>query len=183
MSIKRTIAVIAQLAVDGVIKNYAITGAIAALNYLEPALTEDVDVLVSLDDFGAHSSGLLLLGPLESALAQRGYATRSDVGVIVEGWPVQFIPVASPLDEESLRDAVEVEIDPAAPAVVRMLRPEHIVAKAVSIGRLKDLARAEAFLDQDAVDLEALRAVLQRFNLTDEWRSFCMKAGRTDPLL
>ena len=182
MSIKRALAVISNLAKEGVIKNYAITGAVAALNYIEPTLTEDVDVLVSLEDFGAHASGLLLLGPLEEALAKRGYSARSDVGVIVEDWPVQFIPVASPLDEEALREAIDVQIDGDQGTSVRMLRPEHVVAKAISIGRFKDLSRAEAFLDQNAVDLDALRALLRRFGLDDAWRTFCIKAGRTDPL-
>ena len=32
---------------DGVIGRYAIAGAVAAYNYIEPTLTEDLDILVS----------------------------------------------------------------------------------------------------------------------------------------
>jgi hypothetical protein len=40
-----------------------------------------------------------------------GYTERSDVGYMIEGWPVQFLPVASALDEEALEKANELDID------------------------------------------------------------------------
>lgn len=47
MSMRSTIAVVANLAEQGVIENYAIADAVAALNYIEPLLTVDLDVLMS----------------------------------------------------------------------------------------------------------------------------------------
>lgn len=182
MSMRKAIEVIASLAQRGVIQNYAITGAVATLAYIEPALTEDLDILVSVSHFEQHPSGLILLTPIEAALAEIGYAQRSDVGLVVEGWPVQFIPVASALDEASLHEAIEYELEDDAPFKARILRPEHLVAKAISLGRLKDLARVEAFLDQRAVELGALKAVLEHFDLVGNWRAFCIKSGRADPL-
>jgi len=61
-------------------------------------------------------------------------------------------------------------------------RAEHIVATAVKLGRLKDWARIEAFLNQKAVDLTALRDVLERHALMDAWKNFCLKSGIKDPL-
>ena len=58
---------------------------------------------------------------------------------------------------------------------------EHVVAIAVKLGRLKDLARVQAFLEQGAVDMAALRDVLHRHNLMTNWLSFCAKAGIEDP--
>ncbi len=179
MTMRKAIEVVAQLAARGVIKNYAITGAVAALAYIEPISTQDLDILVSVGDFSGTQSGLLLLSPIESALAELGYNERRDVGVVVEGWPVQFIPAASELDEESLRDAALTQI---GPTTARVLKPEHIVAKAISVGRLKDLARVETFLNTNAVDLPALKAVIVRHGLKDAWRAFCLKSGRTDAL-
>jgi hypothetical protein len=181
MTMRAAIEVVAKLAQDGVIKDYAITGAVAALFYTQPALTEDLDILVSVADFEQRGSGLILLTPIESALAAMGYPNRTDVGILVEGWPVQFLPVASPLDAESLKLAAEVDVG-SPPFKARVLRAEHIVAKAVSLGRLKDLARVEMFLEQGVVNLDALRQVLVRFALVDAWKSFCAKAGKTDPL-
>jgi len=183
MSIRRTIGVVTKLAEQGVIRQYAIAGAVAALNYIEPTFTEDLDILVSIADF-EQKSGLILLTPIEKALAELGYNQRTDVGISVEGWPVQFLPVASALDEEALEKAIELEIDltDSLPLKARCLRAEHVVAIAIKLGRLKDLARVQAFLEQKAVDLTALKEVLERHHLMDKWLSFCFKADIENPL-
>lgn len=180
---RKTLEVITQLAAQGVIKDYAIAGAVASLYYLEPMLTEDVDVLVSIGGLGQRSSGLVLLTPIETALAQMGYAERTDVGIRIEGWPVQFLPVGSDLDEAALAEANEIDMDGAPPLTVRVLSPEHVVAKAVTIGRAKDFARVQAFLAEKAVDLPKLKALLERFNLVPAWSAFCFKTGRQNPFL
>jgi hypothetical protein len=184
MSMRKTIEVVTKLAEQGVIKRYAIAGAVAALNYIQPTLTEDLDILVSIAGFEERPSGLLLLTPIEKALAGMGYTQRSDVGLMIEGWPVQFLPVASALDEEALEQAIELDIDLIGnpPLKARSLRAEHVVAIAVKLGRLKDLARVQAFLEQKAVDLAALKDVLKRHGLMENWQSFCFKAGIENPL-
>ncbi len=184
MTLRKSIEVVARLAEAGVIGNYAIAGAVAALNYIQPTLTEDLDILISVDAFEKRASGLLLLGPIDAALAAMGYTARTDVGYDIEGWPVQFLPVGSPLDEEGLEQAVELDIgdSAAAPFKARCLRAEHVVAIALKVGRLKDLARIEAFLEQKAVDQGALKNVLDRHNLMEAWQSFCLKAGRANTL-
>jgi hypothetical protein len=184
MSMRKTIEVITTLAERSIFKSYAIAGAVAALNYIEPTLTEDLDILISLAGFESHRSGLILLTPIEKALKEMGYTDRSDVGFMIEGWPVQFLPAASPLDEEALEEAIEIEIEPAGrpPLKVRCLRAEHLVAIATRVGRLKDLARVQAFLEAKAVDLSALKDILVRHGLMDNWRSFCFKAGIENPL-
>src|SRR5436309_15703686 len=102
MSLRRTIEAVTQLAEKGAVKQYAIAGAVAALNYIQPTLTEGLDILVSTADFEERNSGLILLSPIEAPLARMGYTERSDVGILIEDWPVQFLPVASALDEEAL---------------------------------------------------------------------------------
>src|SRR5262249_45987017 len=156
---------VTKLAEQDAIKQYAITGAVAALNYIQPTLTEDLDILVSMADFGEHK-GLILLTPIENALAKMGYTERSAMGIRIENWPVQFLPVASSLDEEALVNAVEVDYKGTGGAFkTRVLRPEYLVATALKVGRLKDLARIDAFVEEKAVDLSALKAVLKRFDL------------------
>jgi hypothetical protein len=56
------------------------------------------------------------------------------------------------------------------------------VAIAVKLGRLKDLARVQTFLEQGAVDLVLLRGVLERHDLMSNWRIFFAKAAIADPL-
>lgn len=183
MSLRATIGVINQLQEQGVIRRYAIAGAVAALNYIQPTLTEDLDVLISVDDFHTRKSGLLLLTPIEEALAAMGFEQWTDVGYMVGDWPIQFLPVSSPLDEESLAQAVDIDIgdEGSPPCRARCLRAEHVVATALKVGRLKELARIDAFLSQNAVDLEALNGVSMRHGLMDSWRAFCVKAGKKNP--
>jgi hypothetical protein len=184
MSMRKTLEVITKLAERGVFRSYAIAGAVAALNYIEPTLTEDLDILISVADFESHKSGLLLLTPIEKALTEMGYTHRSDVGFVIEGWPVQFLPVTSPLDEEALEKAIEIEVESAnqPPLNVRCLSAEYLVAIAVRVGRLKDLARVQAFLEAKAVDLPALSDILVKHGLMHNWLSFCSKAGIENPL-
>ena len=184
MSLRKTIQVVTKLAEQGTIQRYAIAGAVAALNYIEPSLTEDLDILVSIAHFEKRQSGLILLAPIEKALADMGYAERTDVGILIDEWPVQFLPVASALDEEAWDRAIELEIDLAGdpPLKARGLTAEHVVAIAVKLGRLKDLARVQAFLEQGAVDLATLKDVLQRHDLMKQWLSFCAKADIENPL-
>ncbi len=80
MSLRRTIEIVTRLANAGAIKGYAIAGAVAALNYIQPTLTEDPDVLVSVGHFERRPSGLILLGPIEEALVRQGRDCRSAQG-------------------------------------------------------------------------------------------------------
>ncbi len=184
MTLRITVEIVAKLAEKGVISSYAICGAVAALNYIQPTLTEDLGVLISIEGFEKRASGLLLLGPIEKALAEMGYTERTNLGHMIEGWPVQFLPVGSALDEEALEKAVELDLAERGerPLKVRCLSAEHIVATALKVGRLKDLARVQAFLEQKAVDLDRLKEVLERHSLMAAWREFCLKAAIENPL-
>src|SRR4051794_7937499 len=133
MSLRNAIAVIAQLAAAGTIGNYAVAGAVAALNYIQPTLTEDLDILISVDAFAKSSSGLLLLSPIERALASLGYHEKTDLGYMIEDWPVQFLPAASELDSEALAQAIEIDLAVRGeePIKIRSLSAEHVVATAL----------------------------------------------------
>ena len=164
----RTITVLNNMVENGIIRRYAIGGTVAAMNYLEPALTEDVDVLISFDN--PSPSGLVTLGPIVAWLGSKGYSEWQKEGLIVEGWPVRFLPVADSLDLEAIEQAVMAE-DPfgtEAPISTWMLSAEHVVATALKTGRPKDLVRISAFLDTDAVDLDLLGDILDRHGLRDK---------------
>jgi hypothetical protein len=169
---------------DGIIRTYAVTDAVAALNYLEPVMTSDLDILVSLEEFDAKSrAGLVILDSVFGYLQKAGYTEFRHEGIVIEGWPVQFLPVASDLDREGLAQAIEVELEDSGGGElrVRMLRAEHIVANALRVGRPKDKIRIGQFLDEDAVDLAALSAVLDRHGLRAPWARYCAETGRPDP--
>src|SRR5881397_387245 len=89
---------------DGVIERYAIGGAVGATFYLEPIATLDVDVFISF----RPESGRLRVNPqaIFDYLKARG-GTMEGEYIVIAGWPVQFLPAASPLVEEALAQAVE----------------------------------------------------------------------------
>ena len=176
MSISETISVINQMEADGVVGRYAIGGAVAAINYLEPALTEDLDILVSFDDQLKESkSGLVTLGPIIKYLADKGFQEFRNEGIVVSGWPVQFLPVAKPLDSEGLAEAITVDFRIDAETIIkcRILRAEHLIATALDVGRPKDYVRITQFVEAKAFDAAYLRDVLERHNLIAKWQSFC----------
>jgi hypothetical protein len=185
VGMKQTLDVINRMEADGVIGRYAIAGAVAAYNYIEPALTNDLDILVSFDALATEGkTNSISLRPVFSYLKKKGYDEHREEGIVIEGWPVQFLPVASQLDLEALAQAgdVDIEINKAAGSVrTRILRPEHIVANALRVGRPQDFIRVTQFLQEQAVDLIALCALLERHKLKGEWQSFCQRARIDDP--
>jgi hypothetical protein len=182
--IRDTFKVLNRMVTDGIVGRYAVAGAVAALNYLEPTLTQDLDILIAVEEIRDRpKTGLVTLEPIFAYLRASGYSQFAGEGIVVEGWPVQFLPVASPLDAEGLAQAINIEIETdEGPLLVPTLRPEHIVATALRVGRSKDRVRIIQFLESDAVDLKALHSVLQRHNLMEEWRRFCVSTGISDPL-
>ncbi len=179
--LKGAFQVINGMVADGIIRKYAVAGAVATLNYIEPTVTEDLDILVSVDEFQGRAGGIATIRPLISYLADRGYTTFKEEGIVIEGWPVQFLPVANELDAEGLDQAVEVEIaGSSAPIKITTLRAEHLVATALKIGRPKDRERILRFVEEKAVDLSALRDVLSRHNLLEAWSKFCAQVGVRD---
>ncbi|HYT50454.1 MAG TPA: hypothetical protein VEL78_08690 [Pyrinomonadaceae bacterium] len=161
---KETFAVINQMVADGAIENYAIAGAIGAMFYVEPFSTEDLDVFVLTPD-----DRLVIYLPGWEYLKARGYSEIRKEGIVVEGWTVQFMPVNNPLEREAYVNAQELDYDGIN---VRVVLPEHLVAIMLKVGRLRDLARVEMFLNQKEVDLDALEEVIQQHDLSNKWVEF-----------
>ena len=185
MGMKQTLDVINRMEADGIIGRYAIAGAVAAYNYIEPSVTDDLDILIAFDaPGGRRRSGLITLGPILSYVSAQGYSKFQNEGILIEGWIVQFIPVANDLDAEALAraDEVDIEIDPRQGSVTtRVLRPEYIVATALRVDRPKDRIRIIQFLEEEAVDISALCDVISRHDLITAWRVFCSRTGIADP--
>ena len=183
MGMIETIKVINKMEADGVIGRYAIGGAFAASYYVEPTLTEDLDILLSFEVGASQKkSGLVTLQPIFSYLKEKGYADFRKGGIVIEGWPVEFIPVADDLDTEALAGAKDVDIDASAGIVrTRVLTPEHIVAICVRVGRAKDFIRITQFLEGNLLDMPLLCTILDRHELTQSWQSFCFRNSLSDP--
>jgi len=162
---EKTLAVINQLEQAGLIGRYAIGGAVAATRYIEPIQTYDLDIFVILP---VLPSGLISLTPIYSDLTQRGYAPQGEC-IVIEGWPVQFLPVYNPLTEEALAQAMDVEFGSTP---TRVLSAEHLTAIMLETGRPKDHARLIQFFEFNALDRAVLERIVAQHGLTLKWETF-----------
>jgi len=158
--------VLNQMVADGAIEDYALAGAVGAMFYVEPFSTHDIDVLIVIPE----TEGKLIAElPGWKYLSSRGYSEIRGEGIVVEDWPVQFLPVSDDLEHEAYLNATNQTLDNVT---VRVVQPEHLVAMMLKVGRLKDFARIQMFLSQDAINSELLEDILQRYDLNDKWNEF-----------
>jgi len=160
---KETLKVLNGMLKAGIFHRYAIGGAVAAIYYLEPIDTVDLDIFVQLEVSGSELS---ILDPLYEYLCARGYRARGEF-VEIEGMPVQFLPVFNPLTEEAVAKAQPIKY---ARVTAFIMRPEHLVAIMLDTGRAKDYLRIAMFLEQRAVNLRSLMPVLRRHGLAEKWK-------------
>lgn len=159
---KRVIQLLNRLVSEGVVRQYAIGGAVGAFYYIEPTLTEDLDVFV---DLGKALSDLAPLSDLHRTLSELGYMPERDA-VRIDNYPVQFLPVFNALIAEAVELAATVEIQREP---MRVMTAEHLVAIMLDTGRTKDFLRISMFIEQQAINLSQLIAILERHSLTDKW--------------
>ena len=145
-----------DLIAAGLIKDYALGGALAAIYYVEPFTTYDADII-----FIAAEEGLTAGIPaIYAHLQKRGWRVERE-HLLVKDFPVQFLAAAG-LTEEAVREARAIQYEGVR---AKVFRPEHIIAIAASVGRHKDLARIEQLLGQTEVDRTLLDDILARYKL------------------
>ncbi len=145
-----------ELVAAKLIGDYALGGALAAIYYVEPFTTYDADIFFIPADKSLTAGVPAIYEHLQS----RGWQGRGE-HLLLKGFPVQF-RAAHGLTEEAVREAQRIEYE-GVPA--KVFRPEHIVAIAASVGRLKDLARIEQMPQQADLDKTLLDEILRRYNL------------------
>ena len=174
MAIEATLKVLNDMEAAGVLGEHAIGGAVAAFLYIEPGATFDLDVFTAWKP--AHGS-LLTPQPLYEYLMNRGYGDYEMEAIIIEGWAVQFLPLGTPLLEEALIQAVDIQIKGVP---TRVFTREHLMAISLQTGRPKDMARLLQFIEEGSADMEQFAEILQRHMLLRAWNAF--KARYLPPL-
>jgi hypothetical protein len=146
-----------ELVSVGLIKDYALGGALAAIHYVEPFTTYDADIFFIPATDSTLSAGI---PAIYSHLQSKGWRVERE-HLLVNDFPVQFL-AASGLTEEAVRNATPIEYE-GVPA--KVFRPEYIIAIAASVGRHKDLARIEQLLKHAKIDKTLLDDILRRYKL------------------
>jgi len=159
-----TIKVINKLMKEGLIKSYAIGGGIAVIFYAEPILTYDLDILfIPMTD-----EHLISLSPIYNHLKRKGYRIDKE-HIIIEGIPVQVIPVYNELVKEAVENAVEIRYKKIK---TWTLKPEYLIAIMLQTFRPKDKERIIKLIDEAKIDLKYLREILKRHGLNKRYDNF-----------
>ena len=168
---ERVLQVLNQMQADGVVENYAIGGGIAAIYYIEPYDTKDLDIFIPVSAVTVGKAGLLSLQPIYSYLANLGYRAVKE-GVLIEDWLVQFIPVSESTQEEALINARDAKYGNTK---TRVFSPECLAAELLRSGRLKDQVRVAALMDSGKMDMNTFRGMVTKHALEDKWNRFLKK--------
>ena len=164
---KETLKVLNELKEKGLIEDYAIGGAIAALRWIEPFFTQDLDVFILLKDGDEKKKEVIDLSPIYEYLKSKGYKWKGH-WIMIEGVPVDIFP-ADPLEKEAIEQAQEVEYEGIK---TKVIVPEYLIALFLRAGRSKDCRKIEMLLEQCQIDKERLQKILSQYGLDEKFKEF-----------
>jgi hypothetical protein len=162
---EKAIKVINEMQSKGIIKKYALGGAVAAIFYIEPLLTYDLDVFCMPSE---ESEGLLALSSMYDYLKEKGYKVEKE-HILVEGLPVQFLPIYNELIEEAVDNAAQLKYKDT---IVNVVRQEYLIAIMIQTFRPKDKERIVKFLNEADVDKTLLEEILEKHKLKTKFEIF-----------
>jgi hypothetical protein len=162
---EQTLEIINKMKKEGLFSSYAIGGGIAALFYIEPITTFDLDIFIILTE---DTKKIISLAPIYSWLKQQGYKPEKEQ-VMIEGIPVQLIPTYNDLIKDGVLNASKRKYGKVTTMV---LLPEYLIAIMLQTMRPKDIERLIAIFDNYKVSQELLDSILSKHNLTTVYKKF-----------
>jgi predicted nucleotidyltransferase len=160
---RAALRVLNELKEEGLVKDYAIGGAVAALRWTEPFFTQDLDIFVIVE---VVQEGFILMSPIYEYFQKRGYVWKGH-WIVVEGVPIDIFP-ADPLEAEAVEQAIEVEYEGIR---AKVMTPEYLIALFLRAGREKDRMKVRLLLEQSDVNREQLKEILERYGLSERFGS------------
>lgn len=158
-------SVLSEMISENVISDYAVGGAVAAIFYVEPRDTFDLDIffLRAVEP----SSPLMRLESIYDFARRKNFECEAEF-IRIQGWAVQFLEAASPLWRAAVVNANSLEFS-GVPA--RVIQPEYLAAMMVEVGRNKDWLRLADFVDSDCLDEGRFTEILLEFGLLEKWKA------------
>lgn len=164
---EKVFKVINKMYQEGVLKDYAIGGAVATIYYTEPFATKDIDIFF----IPPEKEKIILLTPFYDFLLKKGYKTYKEY-IMIGDTPIQFIPATDELEKEAVENAIEVKYSNIN---IKILRPEYLIAIFLKVYRAKDRDKTIRLLEQAKIDKTLLSDILQRHRLDDKFNDFMKK--------
>ena len=160
---EKTLKIIKEIKEKKVFKDFSIGGGIAALYYTEPILTYDLDIF-----FIPIEESIDILAPIYRYLKEKGFKTKGE-HVLIEGVPVQFIPVYNDLVKEAVQNSNEVKYGKIKTKVLGL---EYLTAVMLQTYRPKDRERLVKTFEEAKIDLKLLKTILKKYGLYDKYVQF-----------
>ena len=165
MSFTDAIRSLNRLKQRGIIKDYAVIGAVAAAAYIEPVFTQDVDIVVLTDTDDEFWNAYRRVGEAAEGLDGMHH--------ILGGRPVQMFPSSiKPIYRDTLAKARRVRIGNVR---VKIASPEHLVVLALEAFRYKDRLRIAELLTLPYIDRDTIRRLIEKFD--DEEQTLAGRFG------
>jgi len=161
-NLPRVLNLLNEMEARNIIGKYAIGGSIGAMFYVEPFLTQDLDIFLIYKHFYGK---LIDPSPIHRFLKKMGYEIQGWRAVI-ENIPVDFLPDETPLIQEAIEEAVEINYEGVN---TRVMGIEYLMAIAVECGRPTDKVRLHKFLTQGEYQKAVLNKILKRYRLTERY--------------
>jgi hypothetical protein len=162
---EKALKIINGLVEKKIIDKYAIGGSIAALFYIEPTVTYDLDIMVLLS--GAKNELAPLYDIYEWARANN-YEFQKE-HIIIEGIPVQILPAFNDLITEAIVNSIPQKYNDI---MVNVIGPEYLVAIMLNTYRPIDRERMIRFFKEFELDFNILNKILKKFNLEEKMKVF-----------
>jgi len=162
--LEKTFKIINQLKEEGIIKDYAVAGAVASIFYIEPITTYDLDIMIVLKE---ESDSLISLSTIYDWFRKKGFQFDKE-HILIEGIPVQFIPAYSNLVEEALNNSLEKKYENT---LIKVINAEYLIAIMLDTFRQKDKERILRFIEESEINYEYLNEILMKYNLTEKYKS------------
>ena len=140
-----------------IIKDYAVIGAVAAAAYVEPVLTEDIDVVVLVETDDEFWETYARVGDAAEGLEGMHH--------VLGGRPVQLFPsTIKPIYRDAVAKARQSRIGNVR---VKVASPEHLVMLGLEAFRYKDKLRIAALLELPDIYREAIWRLIEEFDDED----------------
>ena len=162
---EKVFSILNEMREKGILRDYAIGGAVATLYYTEPFGTQDVDIFFPI----STRKNIISLTPFyDFLLSKKGLKTHKEY-IMIGDIPIQFLPAISALEEEAIENAIEVNYKGL---YVKIFTPEYLIAIFLKVGRVKDKFKIMKLLEQASIDKKLLQDILNRYNLRDKFDKF-----------
>ena len=165
---KETLQIINELQSKGIMKKFAIGGAIASIFYVEPIATFDLDIMIILP---TNDKSLTPLAYIYDWARKNNYKIEKE-HIVIKGVPVQFIPAYNDLVKEAVNNALNKNYEGVGTYVIS---PEYLVAIMLQTYRPKDKERLVRFFRDCEINSELLNEIIKKHNLLENFKDFNSK--------